>query len=322
MRRTLKVLLGVAVSLALCATAWAQAYPTKPIRIVVSYGPGGQTDIVARIIADKLTRRLGQPVIVENKTGGGGNIGTDFVAKSAPDGYTLVMAAISNFGANPALYKISYDPVRDFVPVIHAISTSNILVTHPSVPAKTLDELVKLVRSKPGEMSYASAGAGTSIHLFMEVLRLKTGMNLIHVPYRGSAPAIADVMGGQVPMIFDAMPSAWPHVKSGKLRAIAVSSGARSSVAPEVPTVAESGVPGFDLVSWIGLAAPAGTPAAIVQQLNAEINVILQMPDVKERFADLGASVVGGSTATFDAFIRKEVQTWTELVKAAGIQAD
>ncbi|MBX3628285.1 MAG: tripartite tricarboxylate transporter substrate binding protein [Rhizobacter sp.] len=314
-----------AALLALSGSAWSQTppWPSKPIRIVVAYGPGGQTDIVARVIGERLQQRLGQPVLVENRAGGGGNVGTDHVAKSAPDGYTLAMAAISNFGANPALYpKIPYDPLKDFVPVAHAISTSNVLVVHPSFPARTLPELIALAKAKPGALSYASAGAGTSIHLFMEVLKLRAGLDITHIPYRGSAPALQDVVGGQVPMIFDSMPSAFPMVKAGKLRALAVSSGTRSPVAPDVPTVAEQGVANFDLVSWIGFAAPAGTPDPIVQRLNGEINAILRMPEVVARFNELGAQTVGGSTASFDAFIRQEIATWTDVVKKAGITAD
>ncbi len=268
-----QALLCMAAVLGASGMATAQSYPNKPIRIIVPYGAGGQTDIVARVLGDKLSKRLGQPVIVENRSGGGGNPGTDYVAKSTPDGYTLVTAAISNFGANPALYgKVPFDPVKDFAPVVHAISTTNVLVVNPGLPAQNLQDIIKMVKAKPGQMNYASAGAGTSIHLFMEVLRQKAGMEIVHVPYRGSAPALVDVLGGQVPMIFDSMPSVIPFIKSGRLRPIAVSSGVRSAALPDVPTVAESGIPGFDLVSWIGLAAPAGTPVDIIQKLNPELN--------------------------------------------------
>ena len=305
------------------ASTAAQGYPNRPLRLIVPATPGGQVDIVARVIGQKLTESWGQKVIVDNRPGAGSNIGTEIAARAAPDGYTITMASIGPFGANPSLFaNLPFDPVRDFAPIILAVSTTNILVVHPALPARSLREMLNLTKANPGKFSYASAGTGTSMHLFMEVLKMTAQLDIVHVPYKGSAPGLADVMSGQVMMMFDSMPSALPQIKAGRLRALAVSSGKRSSAAPEVPTVAEAGFAEFDFVSWLGLAAPAGTPKEIVSALNLEINRILRLPDVRERLNSLGSDPLGSTPEEFGVYIKSQVAIWSKVVKASGARAD
>ena len=317
-----KLLLALA-ALAACASAQAQ-YPEKTVRLVVPFPPGGQTDIVGRIMADQFTKLWGRTAIVENKVGASGTVGSEMVAKSPPDGYTLQVAAINTHGANPALFgpKLQYDPVKDFTPIAWLVSTQNILVINKDLPYRSLREILDYARANPGKLTFGTAGSGSSMHLFMEVLKMMAKVDITHVPYKGSGPAVQDLMGGQITMVFDSMPGSWPFVAAGKLRPIAISSAKRSTTAPDVPTVAESGVPGYDYVSWLGLVGPAGMPRDLVARLNADTNRILQLPDVKERFAQLGTLPVGGTPEEFGAYMKTQVETWHRVVKAAGSKVE
>src|SRR5512140_1202101 len=252
--------------------AQAQSYPSKPIRLVCPFPPGGAVDIASRAVAHELTQILGQPVTVDNRPGAGGNIGAEITAKSAPDGYTLLMTTSGIMGINPALYsKLPFDPIKDFAPISMLVSLNNVLVLHPSVPAKSVQEVIALAKAQPGKLTYASSGNGTSIHLSGELFKTMTGVDMLHIPYKGSAPAVTDLLGGQVNMMFDNIPSSLPHIKAGKLRALAVTGAKRSQLLPDLPTIAEAGVPGYESYVWFGVVAPAGTPSSIVQRLNAAI---------------------------------------------------
>ena len=305
--------------------ACAQAqWPERTVRVVVPFPPGGQTDIVGRIMADQFTRLWGRTAIVENKIGASGTVGSEMVAKSPPDGYTLQVAAINTHGANPALFgpKLTYDPVKDFTPIAWLVSTQNILVINTDLPYRNLREILDYARANPGKLTFGTAGSGSSMHLFMEVLKMMAKVDITHVPYKGSGPAVQDLMGGQITMVFDSMPGSWPFAAAGKVRPIAISSAKRSATAPEVPTVAESGVPGYDYVSWLGLVGPAGMPRELVARLNADTNRILQLPDVKERFAQLGTLPVGGTPEEFGTYLKAQVETWHRVVKAAGSKVE
>jgi tripartite-type tricarboxylate transporter receptor subunit TctC len=309
---------------AMAGAAHAQSgYPTRPIRIVVANPPGGQTDVVTRIIAERLGSILGQPVIIENRPGGNTNNGTKYVAQAAPDGYTLVVTAINNFGANPALIKnMPFDPVKDFRMIVHTISSTNVLVVNPDSKFYKLQDIIDAARAAPGKLTYGSAGLGSSMFLFMEMIKTMSKVDIMNVPYQGSAPADTALMGNIISMVFDSMPGCWSLVQAGKLRAIAVSSAQRSPVAPDVPTVAESGIPGFEAESWLGLAAPAGTPNEIIQKLNAAVNQVLEMPQIRERLLKIGTRPIGGSSEQFQAFVAKQVSTWKQVMADAGIQPE
>ena len=302
--------------------ALAQAYPTKPIKFIVGFGPGGATDVVGRLMAKKIGDALGQPVIVENKAGASSNIGAEAVFRAAPDGYTFYVCAITS-AINVSLFpKLAFDFAKDFEPVALFANVPNILVVHPSVKANTVQELIALARAEPGKLSYASSGSGTSIHLSAELFKTLTKTNMVHIPYKGSAPAMIDMVGGQVQVMFDNMPSALPHVKAGKLRALAVTSGQRSPSAPDVPTIIESGVAGFDVVSWFGLVAPKGTPKDIIARVNAEAVKALASAEIKERFLELGAVAGPMSPDAFGDYIKSEITRWGEVVKASGAKAE
>ena len=320
---SLLTLLACLAVLALDAAAQAN-WPEKPVRIVVAVPPGGQTDIVGRILAEKYSQLWGRPALVENRAGASASIGTEVVAKSPPDGYTLQIAAINSHGANPALFgsKLPYDPVRDFTPIIWAVSSINVLVVNPTSPFRNLRELLDYAKANPGKLTFGTAGSGSSMHLFMEVLKMMAGVDITHVPYKGSAPADQDLMGNQITMVFDSMPGAWPFVQSGRLKALAVSSAKRSPTAPDVPTVAESGVPGYDFVSWLGVVGPAGMSRDLVMKINADTNRILQMPEVRDRLQQLGTAPVGGTPEEFGAYIRNQVATWHKVVKASGAKIE
>ena len=303
--------------------AFAQAYPNHSIRLVVPFPAGGTTDILARDVAKKLTDTLGQSVVVDNRPGAGGNIGADLVAKAPPDGYTLLMGTVGTHAINPSLYaKMPYDHIKDFVPVVLVAGVPNVLVVNPSVPVNSVADLIKLAKSKPGAINFASSGSGTSIHLSGELFKTMTGVDMTHVPYKGSSPALTDLMGGQVQIMFDNLPSSLALIKSGKLRAVAVTSLKRAPALPDVPTVSESGVPGFEASSWFGILAPAGTPAPIVAKLNAEVNKWLQSPEGKEQLLAQGAEVAGGPPEQFVAHIRAETDKWAKVVKASGAKVD
>lgn len=310
---------------AFSVNAGAQSgWPEKPVRIMVPFAPGGQTDIIGRILAERFTQLWGKSVLVENKIGASGSIGTEVVAKSPPDGYMLQVAAINTHGANPALFgsKLPYDPVKDFTPIIWVNSSINVLVVNPNSPFKNLRELLDYAKANPGKLTFGTAGSGSSMHLFMEVLKMMTATDITHVPYKGSGPAGQDVMGNQITMVFDSMPGAWPFVQSGRFRALAVSSGKRAPNAPDVPTVAEAGVPGYDYVSWLGLVGPAGMPRDLVMRINADTNRLLQTPEVKDRFDKLGTVPVGGTPEEFGTYIRNQVATWHKVVRASGAKVE
>jgi len=303
--------------------ATAQSYPSKPIRIVVPVATGGIADYYARFIGIKLTEAWGQPVLVENRPGGGGNIGADIVAKSAPDGHTLVMGFVGTHAVNPFLFdKMPYDPQRDFVPVAMAIEAEGLLAVHPSLPVNTVGELLAYARANPGKLSYASGGVGTSSHLAGELFKSMTKTYMVHIPYRGNAPAITDLIGGQAQLAFATLPTVIPHVRAGKLRGIAVIGSSRSAAAPQLPTVAESGVPGFSVNNWIGLFAPTGTPPEVVRRLNAEVMRIMQLPEVTRRMEVEGERHTPNTPEQFGLFVRDEVTKWGKVIKDAGIKAD
>jgi tripartite-type tricarboxylate transporter receptor subunit TctC len=310
------------VCLPLAAAAQAGDFPTKAIRLVVPFPPGGATDAAARLVAVKMSEHWGQPVLVDNRAGAGGNVGSDMVAKSPADGYTLVMGVTGSHAINTSLYsKMPYDPVADFVAVSQVAVVPNVLVVHPSVPAKNLAELVALAKKEPGKLNYASLGNGTAAHLGMEMLKADAGVDITHVPYKGSAPAVSDLLAGQVQMMVDGLPSALPHIKAGKLRAIALTSLRRSPSLPDLPTIAET-YPGFYADAWSGLFAPKGTPQPVVDKLSAEVQRILKLPDVREKLAALGAEPVGSTQAEFTAHVKREIDKWAKVVKASGAKVD
>jgi len=303
-----------------CATALAQSYPAKPIRIIVAYTPAGTTDILARAIGHKMTERRGQPVIVENRPGANGNIGTEIAARATPDGYTLLMATAATHSINNTLYrKLSWDAVRDFAPIGLVAIVPNLLVVNNALPAKNVKELIAYAKANPGKLNFGSPGTGATAHLSMELLQSMTGTKMVHIPYKGSAGVRADVMAGQISLSMDNMPVYLPQARAGKIRALAVSADSRSPAAPDLPTVGES-VPGFSAASWFGLAAPKGTPKAIVDRLSAETARILRLPDVNERLSGLGAQPVGGTPAEFAAFIQSETLKWAKVIKDANVE--
>jgi tripartite-type tricarboxylate transporter receptor subunit TctC len=302
------------------AQAAEDDYPNRPVKIIVPFAPGGSTDVVARILAEKLAVELKQSFVVDNRPGASGNIGADAVAKSPADGYTLLMGTTGVLSINGHLYKnLSYDPEKDFAPVSYTSLITNILVVNPDVPARTVPELIRLAKSKPGALTFASSGAGSSTHLSGELFKSMTGIDILHVPYRGSSQALIDLIGGQVTMLFDNAPSAIPFIQQGKLRALAVTSTKRLPNLPDIPTIEESGVNGYESLSWSGILAPAATPRPIVNKLNAAIERILAMDDVRQRFATLGVEAVGGSPEAFTRHVRAESDKWGKVIKTANI---
>jgi tripartite-type tricarboxylate transporter receptor subunit TctC len=316
---------GFAVALlALCAfsPALAQTYPSKAVRIVVGFPPGGATDVVARTISQKLSESLGQPVIVDNRAGAASNIGAEHVATSAKDGHTLFMGTVST-SINPSLYtKLPYDPLRDFAPVSQVTSTPFMFVVHPSLPVRSVKEFISLARARPGELNYGSAGSGSGAHLFVEMFASMTRVKLQHVPYKGAAPATTATLSGETIFMFDNIVTTLPLARAGRLRALGVTTATRSAAAPEMPTIAETGVPGYDANAWFGLFAPAGTPPAVINRLNAEIVKILKLPDTRERFLALGAEPVGSTAGEFGAFFKNEVAKWAKVVKESGARVE
>jgi tripartite-type tricarboxylate transporter receptor subunit TctC len=303
--------------------ALAQAWPAKPIRLMVPFPPGGSTDIVARIVAQKLGERLGQSMIIENRGGAGGTLGTAVVAKAAPDGYTLAVASTSTHVVAPSVYtKLDYDPVKDFAPISLMAVSPYLLVVTPSVPVKSLQELVALAKKQPGKLNYASAGVGSTTHLAMEMLKSVSGTYMLHIPYNGNGPAGTAVVGGQVEVLFGSLPSILPHAKSGRLRALAVGTPKRSASLPEVPTVAESGYPGFDASLWLAIMAPAGTPQPILDRLQKEIVSIVGAADTREALDKAGAEPVTSTPAELAAMIRDGVSKYAQVIKSAGIKPE
>ncbi len=313
--------LGLLAASALGARAQG-AWPTRPVRIVVGFSAGGTTDVVARLMAKELTEALGQTFVVENKAGGGSNIATDLVRVAEPDGYTLLMMAVTST-INQTLYKnIKFNLDRDFDGVALCAKMPTILVVNPSVPARTVPEFIAWLKTQGDKVSYASSGSGTSIHMAGELFKVRTGTHAVHVPYKGSAPALTDLMGGQVQYMFDNMISSWPHVQNGKLRALAVTTKKRSASAPDVPTMEESGVAPFDVTSWFGLVAPKGTPKAVLDKVNQVVNAAFDKPEIVQAYAKLGAVSEKNSPRDFSRFIHDEVNNWAPVVKASGAQVD
>ena len=303
--------------------AAAQTYPAKPVRMIVGFAPGGGTDVVARVISQKLSEWYGQQVIVENRAGATGTIGADLVAKSAPDGYTLVMGHVNSHAIAPSMFKkLPYDALRDFAPVAYVGYVPNVLVVHPSVPAKSMKELIALAKSKPGALNYASSGNGSTQHLAGEMFKQLAGVDIVHVPYKGSGQAIGDLLAGTVTMNFDTMPPVIDHIKGGRLRALAISTPSRIAQLPDVPTFVEEGMAGFDVTNWYGVMAPAGTPREVVNKLNADINKAMQVPEVRARLEQVGTQMRPGSAADFEAFQKTEVAKYAKLVKDAGISPE
>ena len=323
MRRIPTSLLFLAAALTAAPAALAQTYPTKTVRMIVAFPPGGTTDILARATAQKLTEAFGQQVVIDNRPGAGGNIGTELVARSPADGYTLLASPGSTLTSNPAVYaKVPFDTVRDFAPVTIIAEVPNVLIEHPSLPVKTVKELIALAKTRPGQLAYASTGAGQSTHLSAELFKQMARVDMIHVPYKGSAPALTDMVAGQVTVMFDNMPSCLPFVKAGRLKAIAVTSTKRSPTTPELPTVAEAALPGFDVTVWFSVLAPANTPRDIVARLNGEIVKALKAPDMRERLSQQGAEPVGNTPEEFSAVIKRDLAKWSKLVKDANIRLD
>jgi tripartite-type tricarboxylate transporter receptor subunit TctC len=315
-------LCAVALVVAAASAAAADSFPTKPLRLIVPFPPGGFNDTLARTLGQKLTERWGQPVVVDNRPGAGSTIGTELAARAPADGHTLLLVSFA-FAVNPVLYpRLPYDSARDFAPVILAAGTPNFLVAHPDLPATSVQDLLQLTRTRPGGVSYATAGNGTSPHLCMKLLENLTGVRLTHIPYKGSAPAMLDLMGGRVNVMFDNAPNVLSHVRAGKLKALAVTTARRSALAPEVPSLAEAGVPGYDVEVWFGVVAPAVTPKEIIARLNAEIQRILALPDVKGRFAQVGVRTIGGSPEQFAAYLREQTEKWGKVARDAGVRVD
>ncbi|MDM0119703.1 tripartite tricarboxylate transporter substrate binding protein [Variovorax arabinosiphilus] len=321
-RRRLLAAAGAALCLAVPAFAQTQAYPTKPVKLVVPYPPGGPTDIVARLVAQKLSDAMGQQFIVDNRPGAGGNPGAELVARSPADGYTLVVATTAH-AINPSLFKnLGYSLSKDFAPVSQLTSGPLVIVANPQLPAKNVAELIALAKARPGELNFASSGNGQSTHLSAELFAAMAGVKMNHIPYKGSAPALTDTMGGQTQLMFDTMLSAMPHVKAGKLKALAVTSATRSPVAPDLPTVAESGLPGYEAIAWNGLLAPAGTPPEVLARLSAELKKVLAAPDVKDKFEAQGFAASWNSPEDFGRFMSAEVDKWAKVVKVSGAKVD
>ena len=303
--------------------ACAADYPTKPIRLIVPFPPGGGNDILARAIGQRLAEVIGQQIVVDNRGGAGGMLGAELAAKAAPDGYTIFLGSVGNLAFNPALHaKLAYDPVRDFAPVTLLATSAFILIANPALPAKSVSELIALAKAKPGQLNYGTAGPGSSLHMTGEIFKLATGTDIVPVAYKGTAPALIDLLAGQVQIMFSTMPSALPHVKTGKLRALGVSGPKRTAAAPEVPTIAEAGVPGFEVLNWQGMAAPSKTPQAIIQKLNSALLETLKTPKVIETLTAQGLEAAGSTPEQFGALIKSEVTKYTKVVKDAKIKVE
>ncbi len=328
MRRILLATVAALTALTALGAKAQTAFPTKPVRIVVPFPAGGTTDIVARLVGVELQKTWGQPVVIENRAGAGGNIGADAVAKSPPDGYTLLMATVGTHSINLPLFeqnkqKMPFHPLNDFVAVTNVAAVPNVMVVNPGVPANSVKEFIVYAKAKPGHVNMASSGNGTSIHLSGELFKSMTGVYMVHLPYRGSSPALQDLIAGNTQVMFDNLPSALPHIRSGRLKALAVTSRERSAALPNVPTMEEAaGLKGFDATAWFGLVAPAGTPRDIVNKIQQDVAKALTLPEMREKFAAQGAIPVGNTPEQFTAYIRSEIDKWTRVVKFSGAKVD
>lgn len=320
---TLAIALLGTSSLAAAQSRDAGAYPMRPLRLLVPFPPGGGNDILARTVGQRLSEIIGQQVVVDNRGGAGGVIGATLAANAPPDGYTLLLGSLGNLAHNPALKdNLPYQPIRDFAPVSLLATSAFLLAVNPAVPAKSVKALIALARATPGKLVYASAGAGSSLHMTAELFKHATGTNMLHVPYKGTGPAITDLVGGRVELIFSTMPPVLPHVKSGKLRALGVTTVTRAGAAPDVPTIAEAGVPGFEVSNWQGIVLPAKTPAVVVRQLNHDLLATLKLPGMSDALAAQGLEAAGGTPGQFGALMKAEIAKYTQVVKAAGIRVD
>jgi tripartite-type tricarboxylate transporter receptor subunit TctC len=307
--------------LALTTVAAAQDYPTKPVRLIIPFPPGGINDTVGRLVATQLSTRLGKQIVVDNRGGAGGTVGTDLAANAPKDGYTLLVISLAH-AVNPWLYKLPYDPIKGFAPIAAVASAPNMIVVHPSLPVHSVKDLLALAKEKPGQLQYASAGVGSFMHLGGELFKLAAGVDLLHVPFKGAGPAMVDVLGGHTKVAFATTLTAPPHVRQGKLRALGIGAAKRNASLPDVPTVSEAGLPGYEVANWIGIVAPAGTPAAIVEKLSREIAAIQDLPEVQKQFANEGADVIRMSPQAFGAFMQSEMAKWERVVKEGGIKAE
>ena len=320
--RVARILIGALIAVS-AAAAHAQSYPSRSVRLIVPFPPGGSADILARTVGQKMSEGLAQSVVIENRPGAGTAIGAEATAKSAPDGYTIMIGTVSSHAINPSLNaKLAYDPIRDFTPISPVASIPFALLVHPSLPAKNMQELIAIARAKPGVLNFSSAGTGTSNHLAGELLKSMARVDLVHIPYKGSAPALNDLLAGQVNMMFDLILTAAPHVKAGTVRAVAVTGKDRSIALPNVPTITESGLPGYEVSAWFGIFAPANTPADVVQRLNQEVVRVMQLTDVRERLAGQGAEPMSSSPAAFAEYVRGELIKWSGVVKTAGMRSE
>ena len=322
-KRGLLGLTALALLGSVTMAAAQDAFPTRPVSLVIPFPAGGSTDLVGRIVAEKMSSLLGQQIVVDNRGGAGGNVGSAAVAKAEPDGYTILMGTVATHAINPALYKkMPYDPVADFAPVSLLVVVPNVLVVNPDFPAQNVQELIALAKEKPGELSYASSGNGTPLHLSGELFKSMAGVDIVHVPYKGAGPALIDVMGGHVPIMFDNLPSSTEHIKAGKLRGLAVTTAERAPSMPDLPTVAESGLPGYETYTWNALFAPAGTPPEVIAKLNEAAVQAVADPQVQAKLKDVGASVVGSTPEQLAAHVQAELAKWAPVVKASGAQID
>jgi tripartite-type tricarboxylate transporter receptor subunit TctC len=321
MRNAGQLLKALALLLALATPAAAQEYPTKPVRLIVPFPPGGSNDVVGRIVATQLGERLGKQVVVDNRSGAGGVLGTEAAANAAPDGYTFLVISLAH-AVNPGLYKLKYDPIKSFVPIAMLGSGVNVLCVHPSVPANTVQELIALAKQKPGELNYASAGAGSFQHMGSELFKLMAGVDIVHVPFKGGGPAMIDVVGGHSQIMMSSLIQTIPHIRSGKLRPLGTGGARRSPILPDVPTIAEAGVADYEMANWWGIIAPAGTPPGIVDKLAKEIEVVLSSPETQKVFSTEGAEVAQKTGAEFGRFIEAELAKWQRVIKEAKIKAD
>ena len=318
----MRLLASLFILLSSSAALAQEPYPSKPLRFILPFPPGGGTDILGRLIAERLAASLGQPVVTENRGGAGGNVGAEAAARAAPDGYTIVLVAPS-LAISPSLYsKLNYDPVKDFAPVSLVAQVPNVMITHPSVPAQTLQEFIALAKSKPGGMNFGSGGSGTSNHLAGELFNLAAGVKLVHVPYKGVNLAMNGALAGEVQLVFIGIPVPAPNIKAGRLRALAVLARERSPALPEVPTAEEAGLPNFDVTTWYGILVPAGTPRPIIMRLNSELGKIMHSPEMKERLAGMGTETMTSTPEEFAAYIRQEIAKWGDVVRKAGLKAD
>jgi tripartite-type tricarboxylate transporter receptor subunit TctC len=320
--RTMARWLALLLSLFCICVSAQESYPSRPVRFILPFPPGGGTDILGRVIAERLSANLGQPVVTENRGGAGGNVGAEAAARSSPDGYTIVLVAPS-LAISPTLYsKLNYDPVKDLAPISLVATVPNVMITHPSVPAQTLQEFIALVRSRPGAMNFGSGGSGTSNHLAGELFNIVAGTKLVHIPYKGVNLAMQDVLSGQVHLVFIGIPAAAPHIKAGRLRALALVAPQRTLALPEVPTVAEAGLKDFEVTTWYGVMAPAGTPHPVITRLNSELVKIMHTPDTKERLAGMATDPLTSTPEEFAAYLKQEIAKWGDVVRKANLKAD